>query len=337
MEDITLLYNGSDEFPYWRPVLAVDLFGYISFSFGSIFLLNIPLLVALCKISKKYLKALNMFHIFLVTATIVEDILRLTLRILLLPGVYRVCSCDGVAATLYFIVVAFFLVYRCSMFSCLGILQLLVVVGKKKLANLKVTLGMIFLSISIGLLIDAAIARDLYRTRERVFCYDAYCPDHRSDAGISNLLVIFLVVSLGAYLPSIAVVITTSTWSCVIFKRYYTGGDDQLNRRMLSLPFIMPLANSASSVVEVFSIQIVAEILLKLPLGIYYAHWIAFAQTLVFLLMRFLSRIIYPLVLIYTHTELRRSINTLLKRFKKNNNRKAPETPTQSSTCHCRA
>ena len=331
MEDITLLYNGSDEFPYWQPILAVDLFSYVSFSFGSIFLINIPLLVALCKINKKHLKALNMFHIFLVIAAVVEDILRLAIRIFLMPGVYRFCSCDGVGATAYVIVVAFFIVYQCSMFSCLGVLQLLVIFGKKKVANLKVTFGIIFLSISVGLLFDAAIVRDVYRTRERVFCYDAYCPDHRPEAGISNLIMIFLAFSLGAYLPSIAVVIVTSTWSCVIFKRYYTGGDDQLNRRMLSLPFIMPLANSASSVVEVFSIQIVAEILLKLPLGIYYAHWIAFAQTLVFLLMRFLSRIIYPLVLIYTHTELRRSVNTLLKLFKRNNNRVAPKTPTQSS------
>ena len=272
-----------------------------------------------------------MFHIFLLTATIVEDILRLAIRIFLMPGVYRFCSCDGIPATTYFVVVSFFLVYRCSMFSCLGVLQLLVIFGKKKLANLKVTFGMIFLSISLGLLISASIARDVYRTRERVFCYDAYCPGHRPEAGTSNLLIIFLVVSLGAYLPSIAVVIATSTWSCVIFKRYYTGGDDQLNRRMLSLPFIMPLANSASSALEVFSIQIVAEILFKFHLGVYYAHWIAFAQTLVFLLMRFLSRIVYPLVLIYTHTELRRSVNTLLKQFKRNNNRMAPETPTQSS------
>ena len=269
-----------------------------------------------------------MFHIFLLIASIVEDILRLAIRILLMPGVYRFCSCDGILTTSYVIVVAFFIFYRCSMFSCLGVLQLLVIVGKNKVANLKVTFGMIFLSISLGFLFDAAITQDVYRTRERVFCYDAYCPGHRPESGISDLIIIFLAFSLGAYLPSIAVVIATSTWSCVIFKRYYTGGDDQLNRRMLSLPFIMPLANSASSVLEVFSIQIVAEILLKLHLGVYYAHWIAFAQTLIFLLMRFLSRIVYPLVLIYTHTELRRSVNTLLKRFKRNNNRVAPETPT---------
>ena len=327
MENATLLPNGSNEFPYWRPTLAIDLFSYIAFSFGSIFILNVPLLVALFKINKRHLKALNTLHIFLVIATIVEDILRLTIRIFLLPGVYRFCSCDGIGATSYVVVVSFFVVYRCSMFACLGVLQFLVILGKKKLTySLKASYGMILLSIGIGLLFDAAIVRDVYRTRERVFCYDAYCPGHRPETGISKLINILLAFSLGAYLPSIAVVIATSMWSCVIFKRYYIGGDDQLNRRMLSLPFIMPLANIASSVLEVLSIQIVAEILMRLPLGIYYAHWIVFAQTVVFLLMRLLSRIIYPLVLVYTHTELRRSVNALLKQFYRNNNRVTPMT-----------
>ena len=59
---ILLLSNGStDEFPYWRPTLAMDLFIYICFSFGPIFLLNIPLLVALFEVNKKHLKALYMF------------------------------------------------------------------------------------------------------------------------------------------------------------------------------------------------------------------------------------------------------------------------------------
>ena len=333
MENNTHLSNGStDEFPYWRSTLAVDLFIYSCFSFVSIFLLNIPLLVALFKINKKHLKALNMFHVFLVIATVAEDISRLAIRISLIPGAYRACSCDGVGATSYVIVVAFFIVYRCSIFSSLSVLQFLVIVGKKKLANLKVSFGLIFLSICVGLLFDAAIARDVYRTRERVFCYDAYCPGHRPETGISNLIKVFFAFSMGAYIPSIAIVITTSTRSCVIFKRYYTGGNGQLSRRMLSLPFIMPLANSASAVLEVLSIQIVAEIMLRLPLGVYYAHWIVFAQTLVFFLMRLLSRIIYPLVLIYTHTDLRQSVIALLKRFKSNSNqnRVSPMTPAQS-------
>ena len=318
MEDITLLFNGSNEFPYWRPTLAIDLFIYICFSFGSIFLLNIPLLVALFKINKKHLKALNMFHIFLVVATVVEDILRIVMRIYYLPGIYQFCYCGDVGGTAYVIVVTFFIVYRCSMFTCLGVLQLLVILGRKKLVhNLKTTFGMILLCVGISLLYDAAIFQDIYMTRERVFCYDAYCPGYRPEVGISNLVKILIGFILSTYLPSIAVVVVTSTWSCLIFKRYYTGGDDQLNRRMLSLPFIMPLANVASSMLEILSIQIVAEILLTLPLGVYYAHWILFTQTFVFLLVRFMSRIIYPLVLVYTHIELRQSVRVLLKRLKK--------------------
>ena len=67
---------------------------------------------------------------------------------------------------------------------------------------------------------------------------------------VLNPAVIFFSLSLVAILPSLVVGITTSTWSCAAFKTYYAGRNDQLNYRMLSLPFLMPLVIIASSVFE---------------------------------------------------------------------------------------
>ena len=121
-------------------------------------------------------------------------------------------------------------------------LQFAVVLGKKKHVNLKVACGVIVLCVGIGLIAVTSSVEKVYKSEEKVICYDSYCPDSRPETGAAGDLVKIVVPILFiSYVPSLIVVIITSTWSCVIFKKYYTGGDNQLNRRMLSLPFIMPL------------------------------------------------------------------------------------------------
>ena len=97
---------------------------------------------------------------------------------------------------------------------------------------------------------------------------------------------------------------------------------------MLSLPFIMLLANLTSTVLDVLRMEIVSAILLNLSLGVFFTRWILFAQTLVLIPLRFINRLTYPLVLIYTHIELHRTIGTLLKQVFKpgGDNRVAPNT-----------
>lgn len=42
------------------------------------------------------------------------------------------------------------------------------------------------------------------------------------------------------WLPSLMMLLISTTWSCITFKMYYTGGNNQLNRRLISLPIILP-------------------------------------------------------------------------------------------------
>ena len=331
MENITLLLNGSDaEFPFWQLTAAIDLSGYLFVTCIAIFILNFPLLVAFFKIKKKQLTAINTLHMSLLIASIIEDILRAVARSWYVPNIYRFCYCGEGGYIMTIVVLVFFIFYRCSMFACLSVIQFLIIFGKKKWANLKVSFGMILLSVGIGILAIAASIRDIHGSRERVSCFNAYCPGHRPESGISNLIKVVFGVTLGAYLPSTALVIIMSTWSCAIFKKYYTGGDDSLNRRMLSLPFIMPLANLTSTVLEALSVEIISAILLNLPLGVFFNRWILFTQALALILLRFINRLTYPLVLVYTHIELRRSVKTLLKPG--GNNSVTPKTTGNNSS-----
>ncbi len=92
---------------------------------------------------------------------------------------------------------------------------------------------------------------------------------------MARLSAIFTVLSL---FPSLVAVTVTSLWSCIVFRKYHTGGDDQLNRRMLALPFIMPLTILASSVLEIALVMLAGWFLLSLSLGEYFPHWSVFAH-----------------------------------------------------------
>ena len=116
----------------------------------------------------------------------------------------------------------------------------------------------------------------------------------------------------------------TSLWSCTVFKHYLTGGDDQLNRRILSLPIIMPLALIASAVLEAAIAQLVAQICLALSLGVYLSYWITMFQGIVNYPYRTFSRLTYPIVLVYTHSYIREAIKKQIKQIR-GKNRVTPE------------
>lgn len=331
MENISAVINSSIinesllvEFPYWQPVLAIIL-SSSTLSLCGIILFHLLVLVALLRTKKKSFKPLDVIHLSLLVSSVVEDILRIVLDILYSPPVFRYCVCPITLGTLMGISLTFFTVYRPTAFATLAVFQFFVISGKKKIVSVKAASGMIALSIGISLIYVASTARLFHESEERLWCYESYCPNGRSESMFGDLIKIFAISTLGSFLPSLAVVFVMSTWSCLIFKKYYTGGDDQLNRRMLSLPVVMPLALIGSSILEGVVILTIAEIFFKLPLGIYFPYWLLTTQSVALLLSKLFTRLTYPLVLVYTHTHAREAFKQLLQRLK-GNNRVAPSS-----------
>ena len=330
-----MLVNSSNDslpgiFPYWQPTLAISLFGSIIVPSGVVIFLYIPLLVVLLKLKDNF-KSLNVIHMSLLISSIIDDILLTCLRVVYFPSIYQRCVCSDVVGTMFVVLGLSFPTYQAFAFACLALLQFLVIRGKLKRFNtLKAACCMITLSFGVSLVFIGSLVRELHDSNERAVCFDAFCPNSRPESGISNLIVVLISVFCGAYIPSIVVVVITSTWSCVLFKHYYTGGDDQLNRRMLSFPVVMMLAIIASKFLEILLLQIVGEVLMSLSLGVYLPYWTLFAQFLAAFLLRIVTRLTYPLVLVYTHARLRRAIKKYLIRLKTMNS-VAPSTTTTSS------
>ena len=330
-----LLLNSSDdagnsslirEFPYWQPTLAVAIIFLVTVPFGHILGIYLPLIWVLIKMLKKdKFKALNLIHLTLLIASIVEDGFRILLYPLYFPSIFRYCECSALISTAFGIQHVFFLIYRPFCFASLSVLQCLVIVGKKKYVTLKASCGMIAVCTGFAAIYVAAVGKPLYDSDQDHYCYEHYCPSARSDdAGYGVYNIVSFSILYIAYVPTLAVVIIMSTCSCAVFKMYYTGGDDQLNRRMISLPFIMPLFNIASGVLDGVTVVSVGNILSMIPaLGDLFPYWAHFISTILLTILRFLSRLVYPLILLYTHTKVRKAVKKLLRRLK-NRNRVIP-------------
>lgn len=308
------------EFPYWQPTLTITLCLHITIPCGTILFFYLPLLVALLRLKKKHLNPLDLIHVSLLTALILDNILRACLLTFYLPSIFRHCICSDLVGTIFFAVSISFLVYQPLSFACLSGLQFAVILGKKKLVNLKVACGMIALCIGISLITVASTVEKVYKSEGKVICYDSYCPGSRPETGgASDLTKIVVPIPFIAYVPSLIIVIVTASWSCAIFKKYYTGGDDQLNRRMLSLPFIMPLTILASTVLEAAVAFLIESLLSMLSLSDLFPYWILIANSMVLVFVRFFTGLVYPLILLYTHTLLHQGFKRLLNRLKSNN------------------
>ena len=331
MEEIPPVINSSNsisndsllvEFPYWQPILAVIL-STSTISLCGIILFHILVLVALLRTKKKSFKPLDVIHLSILVSSILEDVLRIILDILYLPSVLQHCVCPIVLGTIITVVSIYFIVYRPVAFATLAVFQYFVISGKKKVINVKAACGMIALSVGISLIFVASTVRLVHESNDRVYCYESYCPNGRSESAFSDFIKLFTILILGSFFPSLIVVFIMSTWSWLIFKKYYTGGDDQLNLRMLSLPVVMPLALIGSTILEGTVILIIAEIFIRLPLGVYFPYWLETAQAVVLISSKFFTRLTFPLLLIYTHTHIREAFKQLLRRLR-GNNRIAP-------------
>ena len=333
MDNISLLFNNTSEedllgeFPYWKAALAINFVVDIGMT-GCVVAIHLVLLVVLLKNKKEHLKPLNLIHISLLATYITAYIFRIFLDILYLPSYYRYCVCSRLISTIYLSGLVIFNIFPPFAIASLGVLKLLVILGKKKFVTLKVASGMIAACYGITLIYLAFAARMFYNREERIYCQNTLCPDTNTEARSRAVLMTVSVVS--SFVPSLIIVLITSTWSCVVFKQYYTGGNNQLNRRILSLPIIMPLALIASAVLEAVIAQLVLQICLSLSLGVYLPYWIIVFQAIANYPYRVISRLAYPVILVYTHSYIREAVKTLIQQIR-GKNRVTPENQTQAN------
>ena len=108
--------------------------------------------MVLLRIKKEHSRPLNLIHTSLLVSTILEDVLRIVLGTLYLPSLQRHCVCSHVVGAIVGLKITFFAVYRPFTFACLGLLQHLVILGRRRFVNVKIACGMITCCIGVSLI-----------------------------------------------------------------------------------------------------------------------------------------------------------------------------------------
>ena len=86
----------------------------------------------------------------------------------------------------------FFHIYRTLSFACFSVLQLFVILRRKKFVNVKVACSIVAVCISVSFVYAASIVRVLHGTERILICHTSHCPKGGPETILDNPAVIQL-------------------------------------------------------------------------------------------------------------------------------------------------
>ena len=196
------------EFPYWQPTLAIAVLFNTAMLSGVIIIIYLPLMIKFLRIMKKdQLRALSLIHVSLLIASILDDVLRMCVYSVLLPSALRYCVCSNLIIAILIAEYLFFFIDQPFAFSCLSVLQFFVILGKKKIVNLKVAFGMIVFCIGVSFVSVASIINRLASVDNRSICDFSFCPESKPETNLVDIMVFLVSLFFVVLLPSFALVV----------------------------------------------------------------------------------------------------------------------------------
>ena len=316
--------NSTMEFSYWK--VTSILIVYVCYPILMVPLtlfLNVSLFIALVA-TKKQRKPLNVLHMFLLLQNCFFKPLIAIVACIYIPPAVRFCTCSLTSGYIFFFTQFFFTFYQPLNFAALGVFQLLLIKRKNNMVTYKTVIGSIILLCGLSFLSLSICTAFLVRTGDPFYCSLANCPvsdTFFSEARFSGLfLFILLLVSVSAG-PSFFVVVVSTTWSCIHFKvEYIRGNDDNyLNRRIVSLPLVLPSLVVLLTFLTLCVYLIVSQYLFRT--GITEApNWAIVTHSITTLSRELLGGVVYPLLLVTLHPPIRQSWKkVMLCKYSKNN------------------
>ena len=291
-----------------------------------IFLLGVPTLFISLSLTFAFLKTgqlqkpLGVLH----SSLFIEILLnKLSLTIILCfyyPPALRHCFCSRYLSPIFFSSRVFIVSYRPVIYVFLAFFQLLIIKGKKRFVKYKTTVASLVFSILVGTIFATITAVLLTVNDERFGCSD-FCPGQRVEGTFPSRNVVFISYILIVWLPSFVFLSICSTWSCIVFKKYSLGGNNQLNRRLISMPLILPAVLVVSTILTVLIRRVLFAILQSYNL-LYIDYWFFVSGAMITLLDEILDGVFYQLLLTYLNPKL---FNTWKMMFRCKNNQVQPQ------------
>ena len=310
--------------PYTEATIIILLISFIFLLAVPTLLINISISVAFFKSGQLY-KPLGILHASLLIEIFLN---KLSLSIILCayyPSALRHCFCSPILSTIFFSSRVLIAGFRSVMYANVALCQLLIIIGKKKYVSRKTVCGCVAFAIGVGAFFATESTFLTNLNGERLGCTD-FCPGQNVGASFNFSAQTIVMISYVAlsWFPSFVILLISTIWSCIYFKKCYTGGNDQLNRRLISLPIILPAVFVLTTVFTVLLRRFVLVIIQSYEVRFIH-YWLFVSGAMITLLDEILDGIIYQLILTYLNPHLFKMWKGL---FYRNSNQVHPQSST---------
>lgn len=126
-----------EEFPYWRLAMAIRLVVVVVIFIPIMVFFGTTVLFTFLS-NKSLINPVNIVHMLLTAQLFFLKFTILVVAVILFPDAIRYCVCIEAINDVYFSLTAFSITFVNVMLTCLAIIQLLIMKGKKKLIVYKV-------------------------------------------------------------------------------------------------------------------------------------------------------------------------------------------------------
>lgn len=298
--------NASDVFeqpPYTEATIIVLLIGFIFFLALPTVVINITLSVAFFK-SGQLKKPLGILHASLLIEILLNKLSLSIILCLYYPPALRHCLCSPLLSTVFFSSRVLIASYRAVMYASIALCQVLIITGKKRQVNHKSACGCVAFALAVGALFATESAILMNLNGERLGC-TSFCPGQNIGASfkLSAMTIVMISYVVIAWLPSLVILLVSTTWSCIVFKKHYAGGNDQLNRRLISMPVILPTIFILTTLFTVVLRRVVLVIIQSIEVS-FVPYWLFLSGAMITLLDEILDGIIYQQILTYLNPQL---------------------------------
>ena len=299
-----------EEFPYWRLAMAVRVIMFVFFIVPLAIFFNTSILLTFI-VTKKLHRPINLMHIALIIELFLVKYVGNIMATFTFPNQVRFCICWNLPSEIYLSLVTFNIAFLGVLLTCLSVAQLLIIRGKKKLITWKV-IGVLIMMSTMYNTVLAVLSFFSNRLQNTPLLCASLCTETPS-LMLNNFSLFLVALIVVVLLPCLVVTFIALLWSCLIFKSSYIGDDDQLTRRIVSLPAIMPVLTLFTTILF-FVLQQLGARLLRQIVTSFYPNWVIFLGEIQAYLFEGVSGFIYPVVLLYFNPKLRLAWKVMLKR-----------------------
>ena len=290
------------EFTFWKETTAIIFTNKLLLLLPLSFFFNISIVVTISK-TKLLRKPLNLIHQSLLLMNCFVIVADIITTCFFVPRAIRFCICPLTASSAYFLTSLLYIGFQPLNYASLGIFQLLTIRGKKKLVSYQ-TVGA---SILFCLMVTTLLAAEgvvLVNLAGQTYICDKLCPQLNTPR-FSGTGIAFYSFTFVVWIPCFVVVIVCTSWSCFTFKKRYTGGNNDLNRRVISLPIVLPTIVVIPTLLTFIVLKVI-ERTLESSEDAESIYWTIFAKLLAFQVHEVLSGIGYPCILLRLSPQIRR-------------------------------